>query len=1069
MRNLITILMLFAGLGLSAQMVLSGSSTDVSCSGICDGSATVLVTGGSPPYVYAWSDSQQQSSSTATGLCAGTYNVTITDAESSVIDTNFVVNSIPGLMLTTDSIKEVPCGNECLGMVSISMTGGTAPYTYAWSSGGTTSLEENLCIGTHTVVTTDANGCTRQDSYQIGMANLYYSAAPTGVTNEFLFQPMVPDYFNHGYWDFGDGSTAAEKDPTHQYAQDGVYNVCLTVVDTIGGCQRQFCQELTVGNPLNYCMANFTFESTDSMFVHFVNTSQGGEFSYHWNFGDGHSSNFSDGSHEYANPGNYDVCLTVYDNVSGCQNTKCIPVTVSNTGVVVCNADFTFAEISSGFAFQNNSVGDIAYNHWSFGDGGHMFAANALHQYDQPGVYQVCLTVKDTTNQCQDMTCKNVIIQGPDSVMCNASFDYFPMSGNDVNMNPVVSGNVTDYFWNINDQATSYAQGGVVTFPGEGVFNVCLTVLDSVSGCVDTYCDAVIVTDSMENFCNANFNVMVNGMTAYCTAQDLGTVSGHMWSYGDGYFSDWENPTYEYQAGGDYEVCLTVYDTLSQCMDTHCETVVIEDGVTEPCFANFSFFYHPVKDTVFFQPQTSSNIVSYYWSFGDNSPAQNTAIPAHQYAQDGYYEVCLTVVNASGCQSSKCKVIAVGDVTNACFANFNYFEDNVTSTAHFDNKSLGTVDTYQWSFGDGGESFTYEPSHTYAQEGFYPACLTVSNSFGCERIKCKQVRVGNSIENPCLYSCVWPGDANNDLEANHYDLLPIGLNFGETGPARDSISSYWAGQFGLDWATFQWDGVNNKHGDCNGDGIIDMADILVLDQNFAYSHPEQPRSMTGEPLTLEILNPSVTVGEDIEIAVIAGEAFDIDLYGIGFEVSIDPSLFDFNTLVVDYSQSWVGTEGSDLVTFEMADNATSTIYIAESKNNQVQSTGRGEIARIRLQAIGLDEEGTEVTVTTNGGLDLLGDTVDFTTNDLDSVLITAIESINSFNTINIYPNPANDFVSFSVPSNLKSYTVNIYDLSGKRVYTRNFTNQDLSRVYLDEFGEGIYQFKMQYSSSSGTF
>lgn len=142
-----------------------------SCLCICDVSATVSVeiAGGVPPYTYLWDDSLAQDSSTATGLCAGgTYTVRVIDSAN--IDTAYAtVVIIEPPLLITDSIYATPDtagGNN--GTANISVSGGTPPYSYQWSSGDTSANISGLSAGTYFVTITDSNGCTLVDSVTVG-------------------------------------------------------------------------------------------------------------------------------------------------------------------------------------------------------------------------------------------------------------------------------------------------------------------------------------------------------------------------------------------------------------------------------------------------------------------------------------------------------------------------------------------------------------------------------------------------------------------------------------------------------------------------------------------------------------------------------------------------------------------------------------------------------------------------------------------------------------------------------------------------------------------------------------
>ena len=146
------------------------SSSNISCFGLFDGSATASAAGGTAPYTYAWSFGG--STAAATGLGAGTYIVTVTDANLCT-DTSSVSISQPALLIaSTALINNVSCNGGNDGSASVSGTGGTLPYTYAWPLGDTASIVTNLSAGTHIATVTDASGCTDTSSVTITEPNI---------------------------------------------------------------------------------------------------------------------------------------------------------------------------------------------------------------------------------------------------------------------------------------------------------------------------------------------------------------------------------------------------------------------------------------------------------------------------------------------------------------------------------------------------------------------------------------------------------------------------------------------------------------------------------------------------------------------------------------------------------------------------------------------------------------------------------------------------------------------------------------------------------------------------------
>lgn len=135
------------------------SQTNVLCNGNSTGAITLSVTGGAQPFTYTWTNAVSTTSA-ASNLAAGTYVVTVTDANSCITSTSATITQPTQLSLNTSSVGYVSCfgGND--GSASVSASGGVAPYTYAWSGGGSSASASNLTAGNYTITVTDANSCT---------------------------------------------------------------------------------------------------------------------------------------------------------------------------------------------------------------------------------------------------------------------------------------------------------------------------------------------------------------------------------------------------------------------------------------------------------------------------------------------------------------------------------------------------------------------------------------------------------------------------------------------------------------------------------------------------------------------------------------------------------------------------------------------------------------------------------------------------------------------------------------------------------------------------------------------
>lgn len=134
------------------------SVTDVDCNGAATGEIAITVTGGTPPYSFLWSNSS--SDEDLTGIPAGDYTVTVTDALGcSFVSDVITVDEPTAIAVSNVEIVDAACNGEASGSIEIDVDGGTPPYTYFWSNGATTQDIDGLVAGTYTGTITDANGC----------------------------------------------------------------------------------------------------------------------------------------------------------------------------------------------------------------------------------------------------------------------------------------------------------------------------------------------------------------------------------------------------------------------------------------------------------------------------------------------------------------------------------------------------------------------------------------------------------------------------------------------------------------------------------------------------------------------------------------------------------------------------------------------------------------------------------------------------------------------------------------------------------------------------------------------
>lgn len=141
---------------------LGGTVVNTTCFSGCDGSITLgTVSGNTAPYSYAWSTTPQQTTPTATGLCAGTYTVTVTDANGCSGTISFTVTE-PAQLQTNITKTDLLCFNDNSGTTTVDPSGGTIPYSYIWSdpNNSTTATVTGLAMGPYSVTVYDNLQCS---------------------------------------------------------------------------------------------------------------------------------------------------------------------------------------------------------------------------------------------------------------------------------------------------------------------------------------------------------------------------------------------------------------------------------------------------------------------------------------------------------------------------------------------------------------------------------------------------------------------------------------------------------------------------------------------------------------------------------------------------------------------------------------------------------------------------------------------------------------------------------------------------------------------------------------------
>lgn len=402
-----------------------GTGTNPSGPASCDGSIKISAPiGGTAPYGYTWWPNVSNSSS-ASNLCGGSYDITVTDAKGCTGMTSIYIQ---------DSSSTGSCNanftstvNGSLATFTNTSTGGTGTTTYLWNFGdgssmyGSSTVSHSYYNGTYLAclfMSDSIGGCWSSFCDTVIITN--GNNPPCNANFVYSIDSMQQNgVWFHDYssgtpvnwsWNFGDGSTSTLQNPLHQYAQVGTYSVCLTVVNSL----HETC---TYCNVVHYyhcnLVAGFTSSSANDPQIAFTNSSTGGYApNYSWDFGDGSYSSSVNATHVYQYNGMYGVCLIAYDSTnSNCWSSHCDTIVITHATPILCNASIYLYQDSAVTSdpllwyVYSSVIGTAPFTYlWNFGDGTTSTQQYPSHTYAAAGHYNICLTITDATG-CTSSTC----------------------------------------------------------------------------------------------------------------------------------------------------------------------------------------------------------------------------------------------------------------------------------------------------------------------------------------------------------------------------------------------------------------------------------------------------------------------------------------------------------------------------------------------------------------------------------------------------------------------------------------------------------------------------------------
>jgi PKD repeat protein len=368
-------------------------------------------------------------------------------------------------------------------------------------------------VGTYTVTLTveSSDGCSDTFSTtvtvtEVPVADFSATTECQGTATDFTDSSTIDPAYTGGLnydWNFGDGNSSTDQNPSHAYTSNGTYTVTLTVT-TDDGCMDMISNSVVV---LDQPAALFVYSETcigDA--TDFTDLSVGSGLSFDWNFGDTNTSTDQHPTHIYTNAGSYTTTLTV-TNGDGCSHSVSMSVLVSDYPTV--GFSFSNACEETSVAFTNTS--DAGTYAWDFGNLNSSILSDPSNTYLNAGTYDVTLTVTNA-NGCVDQLTQQVeIFDNPEFTLTASDVLCFGDSTGSILVSPTVGAAPLDFIMDGGAPQVGSTFGDLFT----GLYTVTIT---DFNGCSTS--DDVTVGQPA-----AALGVGVNGLTdILCHGDTSGSV-----------------------------------------------------------------------------------------------------------------------------------------------------------------------------------------------------------------------------------------------------------------------------------------------------------------------------------------------------------------------------------------------------------------------------------------------------------------------------------------------------------------------------------------------------------------
>ena len=535
-------------------------------------------------------------------------------------------------------------------------------------------------------------------------------------------------------WNFGDGFTSSNFNPIHNYAS-GNFNVSLISSNNICEDTLVLNNFIEVGGEINPDFTSNIIEVCVEEIIDFLDITPSSPDTWLWDFGDGTTSNLQHPTHQFLSPGLFSVSLTTSKN-GDCLETiiKTDYITVFDVPNIILNADEDYScDLPFSVQFSDNTLNAVDWS-WIFSNGDSSSLQNPIIDFYSFDQFDVNLVVIDINNCVSEIIFPDFIIVDEvivdfsvsDSVICESDVvEFFDISNS--SLFPLVS-----YNWDFGNGATSILQNPQQQFIGFSYFDISFDIENS-RGCRKQ----IILDDFIKTIGPPSSDFSANRIVSCAGSpvlfSDLSisadVIADWNWSFGDGNSSLLQNPSYQFNQIGTYDVTLIVGE--GKCTDTLVKSNYIE--IIEPSSFFVANFNCPEPLKVEFD-NLSVGANDVLWDFGDGTTSTDFN-PIHIFPNRGSYDVLLRVTNnITMCTHEYVKQIQI-TIPIASFDYLPLINGNVDSVVcvprrvRIDNQSQDWRN-YRLDWGDGYIGYG-RADHLLLSDTVYDLTLSITDKHGC--------------------------------------------------------------------------------------------------------------------------------------------------------------------------------------------------------------------------------------------------------------------------------------------------------------------------------------------------